>query len=82
MNKLVIAAFPMSAFKFMVQNEDGQFEEPKNCWLDNFESLFQTYMNPKYDIKEIYILGPKTYISRFVSIIKNKVDIPVFEEGM
>ena len=82
MNKLIIAVFPMSAFKFMVQNESGQFEEPKTCWLDNFESLFQIYMNPKYDIKEIYVLGPKTYISKFVSVIKNKVNIPVFEEGM
>ena len=38
MNKLIVAAFPASAIKFMVQSDIEQVDSQKMCWFPEFKS--------------------------------------------
>ena len=40
MNKLIIAAFPAAAIKFMVQGDTEQVDSQKMCWFPEFEENF------------------------------------------
>jgi hypothetical protein len=82
MNKLIIAAFPASAIKFMVQGETEQVDSQKMCWFPEFEENFTLYLEKEYNIQEIYVLGPKNYIPEVVSKIKGLTTLPVIEEGI
>lgn len=82
MNKLIIAAFPAAAIKFMVQGDTGQVDSQKMCWFPEFEENFTPYLEKEYAIQEIYVLGPKSYIPEVVSKIKGLTTLPVIEEGI
>jgi len=82
MNKLIVAAFPAAAIKFMVQSDDEEVSSQRLCFQPDFEKTFNQYLDDKYDIKEIYVLGPKTYIGNIISMIKGLTNLPVIEEGI
>lgn len=82
MNKLIIAAFPAAAIKFMVQSDTEQIDSQKMCWFPEFEENFTPYLEKEYAIQEIYVLGPKSYIPEVVSKIKGLTTLPVIEEGI
>jgi len=82
MNKLIVAAFPAAAIKFMVQSDDEEVSSQQLCFQPDFEKTFNQYLDDKYDIKEIYVLGPKTYIGNIISMIKGLTNLPVIEEGI
>lgn len=82
MNKLILAAFPSAAFKFMIQGEDEQVSSQQMCFEPDFEDVFSSYLDAKYDISEIYVLGPKSYIGNIISRIKGLTNLPVIEEGI
>ena len=82
MDKMIIAAFPASAIKICIQSgETDQIIAQTMFWMPEFEDKFKEGLN-SYAIEEIYILGPKDYISKFTDIISGITDIPVIEEVM
>ncbi len=82
MDKMIIAAFPASAIKICVQSgETDQIIAQTMFWMPEFENKFKETFN-NYVIKEIYVVGPKDYIPKFVDIINGITDIPVIEEVM
>ena len=82
MNKLIVAAFPAAAIKFMVQSDDEEVSSQQLCFQPDLEKTFNQYLDDKYDIKEIYVLGPKTYIGNIISMVKGLTNLPVIEEGI
>lgn len=82
MDKMIIAAFPASAIKICIQSgETDQIIAQTMFWMPEFENKFKEAFN-SYVIKEIYVVGPKDYIPKFVDIINGITDIPVIEEVM
>lgn len=82
MDKMIIAAFPASAIKICIQSgETNQIIAQTMFWMPEFEDKFKEGLD-SYAIEEIYVVGPKDYIPKFVDIINDITDIPVIEEVM
>jgi len=81
MAQLIIAAFPQSIIKFQLRQNDVSLDE-KLSWAPDFLTTLGDFVEGNIKIDEIYILGPKSYISKFVNDAKHLTKIPVFEEGI
>lgn len=79
--KMVVAAFPQSAIKIVVQTE-GEITREDYVWMPVFQTKFHDIMEAEKDrINEIYVLGPTAYASKVIEMIADETDIPVIKEG-
>lgn len=81
MVQLIIAAFPQSIIKFQLREDNISLEEAL-AWAPEFNKTLEEFINKDIDIDEIYILGPASYITKFVDEAKDMTTIPVFKEGI
>lgn len=78
---MVVAAFPQSAIKIVVQTE-GKVTREDYVWMPVFQTEFHDIMETeKNQISEIYVLGPTAYTSKVIEMIADETDIPVIKEG-
>lgn len=80
MDNLIVAAWPQSAIKICVQSgETNQIVAQQMFWMPQFEEVFTSMLNNN-DIKEIYLVGPKTYIPKVKDKIEELTNLPIKEE--
>lgn len=78
---MVVAAFPQSAIKIVVQTE-GEITREDYVWMPVFQTEFHDIIEvEKNRIDEIYVLGPSAYASKIIEMIADETDIPVIKEG-
>lgn len=81
-SKMVVAAFPQSAIKIVVQSNEGEITREDYIWMPVFQTEFHDIMEAEKDqIDEIYVLGPTAYTSKVIEMIEDETDIPVIKEG-
>lgn len=78
---MIIAAFPQSAMKIIIQ-DDNETTEPVFCWQPELTEYIKKKLIGDKTISEIYIFGPKDYIKKIATDIQKITELPIIEEGI
>lgn len=78
---MIIAAFPQSAMKIIIQDEN-ETTEPVFCWQPELTECIKKKLAADGTISEVYVFGPKEYIKKIAADVKKITELPVIEEGI
>lgn len=80
-NRMIIAAFPQSITKIVVQADNDKVNDEWLVWMPQFEDKFPGIIESCGKLDGIHVLGPAAYVGKLIEYIEGVTDVPVIKEG-